>query len=362
MTTVLSAAPETSRWQEAIDAARAGSALSGAEIVALLESDPAQSQELFELADGIRRRYMGDWVHLRALIEFSNICKRQCDYCGLRAGNGAIDRFRMPLEEIVACVRKAERMGIKSVVLQSGEDPWYTIERVEELIRAVKAASQVAITLSLGEWSREDYRRMRRAGADRYLLKHETAEADLFRSLHPDGVLAERLQCLRDLAAEDFQVGSGCMVGLPGQTTEMLAKDVLLFKELDVDMIGIGPFIPSPHTPLAHFPAGSVDMTLKMVAVTRIVTKNAHMPATTALTTLDPMGREKAWAAGANVVMPLLTPIHYREHYQIYPDRACLRDDPEKCMGCLSLRVASVGRWISPGYGDSVKHPVHAHV
>ncbi|HEY9857456.1 MAG TPA: [FeFe] hydrogenase H-cluster radical SAM maturase HydE [Stenomitos sp.] len=349
------------RWQDAMARASAEAPLSEEDIVTLLESDPDEAQELFRVADRIRRKYMGDWVHLRGLIEFSNVCRRHCEYCGLRAGNRAIDRYRMSLEEILECVRMADRMGIRSVVLQSGEDPWYTVERLEELIRAVKATAQVAVTLSIGERSREDYRRLRRAGADRYLLKHETADEGLYRSLHPDSRFRDRLRCLLDLIAEDFQVGSGCMVGLPGQTTRMLAQDVILFRELELDMIGIGPFLPSPHTPLWNAAPGTVELTLKMVAVTRLVTKNAHMPATTALTTLDPLGREKAWQAGANVVMPLLTPIRYREQYQIYPDRACLRDDPEHCMGCLALRVASVGRWIFPGCGDSVKHPVHAH-
>lgn len=354
-------APVTSAWQQAMARARADRELGFEDIVALLESDAHEAQELFALADGVRRRHVGQAIHLRGLIEFSNVCRRQCTYCGLRSMNGAIDRYRMPPDEILACVRQADRLGIRSVVLQSGEDPWYTVERLEALVRAVKETADVAVTLSVGERSLAEYRRLRLAGADRYLLKHETADAGLYRSLHPDGRLEDRVRCLRDLSAAGFQVGSGCMVGLPGQTTRMLARDVMLFRELDVDMAGIGPFLPNPCTPLGQAAPGTVAMTLKMVAVTRLVTRTAHLPATTALTTLDPLGREKAWQAGANVVMPLLTPLHYREHYQIYPGRACLRDDPEHCIGCLGLRIAGVGRTIDRGYGDSLKGLEKAH-
>lgn len=347
-------------WEKAIEHAALEAELTKEELVCLLESTPEQAEVLFRVADEIRRRYVGDEIHLRGLIEFSNVCKRQCNYCGLRAGNMAIQRYRMTIEEVVEVARKASAMGFKSLVLQSGEDPVYTIERITELIRAVKAAEDVAITLSIGEWSREDYQRMRDAGADRFLLKQETANSELYRSLHPDCDYHERQRCLRDLAAVGFQVGSGCMVGLPGQTTEMLAADLILFRELEVDMAGIGPFIPNPKTPLGHAERGAVFMTLKMVALARIVTKNAHLPATTALTTLDPLGREKAWKAGANVVMPLLTPMKYREHYQIYPDKACLMDDPTHCWGCLHARIASVGRKASTGYGHSFKERSHA--
>lgn len=360
MTTDSSAGQAVNDWQAAMSKARAEQELSHADIVALLESDPLQAEELFEVADGIRRRYTGDWVHLLGVIEYSNVCQNHCGYCGLRADNGSIERYRMSIPEIVECARTAEGMGLKSVLLQSGEDPWYTIERVEEMIRGIKEATKLAITLSIGEWSREDYQRMRRAGADRYLLKQETADEALFRAVHPDGGFGRRLQCLQDLLAEDFQVGSGCMVGLPGQTTEILANDVLFFRDNDIDLVVIGPFVPNPLTPLGSQPAGSVDLTLKMMAVTRIVTKNVLIPTATALTSLDPLGREKAWQAGANEVMPLLTPVKYRRHYELYPERALMKDDPEQSVGRLGDQVASVGRWISPGTGESLKHPPYA--
>ncbi|HEY9854112.1 MAG TPA: [FeFe] hydrogenase H-cluster radical SAM maturase HydE [Stenomitos sp.] len=356
MTTVTS----NTRWQDAIAKARAEDELTLEDIVALLESDAEQAEELFAVADGIRRRYTGDWVHLLGVIEFSNICQNQCGYCGLRAPNRAIERYRMTVAEIVEGAKKAEAMGLKTIVLQSGEDAGFTIDRVEETIRAIKAETKLAITLSIGEWSREDYARMRRAGADRYLLKLETSDPDLFMAIHPDGGYGPRMQALQDLVAEDFLVGSGTLVGLPGQTTEMLARDILLFKEYEIDLIGVAPFVPNPHTPLGEHAPGSVDLTLKMMAVTRIVTKNAHIPTMTALTTLDPEAREKAWRAGANESMPILTPGEYREHYQIYPQRAAAAADPRETVGDIGEQAAAAGRWVSPGFGESLKHPPYA--
>lgn len=340
-------------WETAIRKARDEEELSLWEIVALLESDDAEAQELFAVADAIRRGYVGDEIHLRGIIEFSNYCRRDCLYCGLRRSNRPLVRYRMPLEEIVEHAKMAASIGFRSVVLQSGEDPWYTIERIEQLVRSVRSAADVAITLSIGERSREEYQRMRLAGADRYLLKHETADEGLYRALHPDCVYGERLRCLRWLREVGFQVGAGSMVGLPGQTTEMMAEDILLLRDLDVDMAGIGPFIPNPETPLGGASRGTAEMTLKMVALARIATRRAHIPATTALSTIDPLGREKAWRAGANVVMPNVTPIHYREHYRIYPDKACLFDEIRHCWGCLHRRVASVGRRVSLDYGHA---------
>lgn len=354
-TATSSTANRDSIWDTALRKARREEELSLREVTALLEGDEDQTRELFAVADEIRRRYVGDDIHLRGIIEFSNYCRRNCLYCGLRRANGSLQRYRMPLEEIVECARTASRVGFKTVVLQSGEDPWYTIERVEQLVRAVKSAADVAVTLSIGERPRDEYRRMREAGADRYLLKHETADENLYRSLHPDCGYAERLQCLRWLGEVGFQVGAGSMVGLPGQTTEMMARDILLLRDLEVDMAGIGPFIPNPETPLGDESGGTVEMTLKMIALVRIATKNAHIPATTALSTIDALGREKAWRAGANVVMPNVTPIHYREHYRIYPDKACLFDETQHCWVCLHRRAASIGRRMGTDYGHSYK-------
>jgi len=351
--TVLDSTNRNCIWESALRKAQREEELSLQEVTALLESNEEQTWELFATADEIRRRYVGDEIHLRGIIEFSNYCQRNCLYCGLRRGNKSLQRYRMPLEEIVECARMASGIGFKTVVLQSGEDPWYTIERIEQMVRAVKSVADVAITLSIGERPHDEYRRMRMAGADRYLLKHETADEGLYRALHPDCTYSERLRCLRRLKEVGFQVGAGSMVGLPGQTTQMMAKDILLLRDLDVDMAGIGPFIPNPDTPLGEAPGGTVEMTLKMIALARIVTKDAHIPATTALSTIDALGREKAWRAGANVVMPNLTPIRYREHYRIYPNKACLFDETRHCWTCLHRRIASVGRRVSTDYGHS---------
>ena len=348
------------RFDEALRKAEREEPLGLAEVVALLQAEGDQARELFRVADGIRRRHVGDEIHLRGLIEFSNHCGRHCLYCGLRAPNRRLVRYRMPQEEIVEAACAAARLGIRTVVLQSGEDAHYTADRLADLIEAIKARADVAVTLCIGERSREEYRALRAAGADRYLLRHETADPALYAALHPDMRYERRLQCLRDLRAEGFQVGAGSMVGLPGQTIEMMARDILLLRELEVDMAGIGPFIPHPDTPLGGSPPGNVETTLKMLALARIVVPDAHLPATTALATLDPRGREKAFAVGANVVMPNITPLKYREHYTIYPNKRCLAEEIEQCLPCLRLRIEEMGRRIGMGYGHSLKRAVRA--
>lgn len=345
----------TMKFETALAKAERDEPLGLHDIATLLRAEGDRQQALFELADAVRQRFMGDEIYLRGLIEFSNCCGRHCLYCGLRAPNRNVARYRMPLDEIVETAKLAERLGIGTVVLQSGEDTWWTTARVVELVRQIKRTADVAITLSIGERPREDYRAFRRAGADRFLIRHETADPDLYGQLHPDMSYERRIQCLRDLRAEGYQVGAGSMVGLPGQTVEMLAADILLLLEMDVDMAGIGPFIPHPDTPLGSSAPGTVEMTLKMVALARIVTRNAHIPATTALATLDPMGREKAFAVGANVVMPNLTPKKYRENYTIYPNKRCITEDVDRCMPCLRLRIEGSGRRIGKGYGHSLK-------
>lgn len=325
------------------------------DLVALLQAEGGQAEELFRVADGVRRRYVGDEIHLRGLIEFSNFCARQCAYCGLRAPNRRLVRYRMTIEEVVATARRAEKLGMKTVVLQSGEDAYFTAERMVEMIRAIKESADVAVTLSIGERPREEYRSFREAGADRFLLRHETADPALYSRLHPDMRFEDRIRCLRDLRAEGFQVGAGCMVGLPGQTVETLARDILLLQELDVDMVGIGPFVPHPDTPLGRHPTGSAEMAIKVVALARIATKNAHIPATTALATTDSRGTERAFAAGANVVMPNLTPLEYRKHYAIYPNKHGSTDDTEEILANLRSCIDRMGRCVGTGYGHSLK-------
>ena len=310
---------------------------------------------LLETADAVRRENLGDGVFIRGLIEFSNICARQCSYCGLRSENHNVKRYRMPIEEIIRVGIKVAGRGIGTIVLQSGEDPWFTADRMAEIISGIKSEVDCAITLAIGERTRDEYQIMREAGADRYLLRHETANPELYRRLHPDMIFEDRVRCLRDLRELGFQVGAGCMVGLPGQTVDDMAADVLFVRSINADMVGVGPFIPHPDTPLGDTPGGTLDMTLKMVALMRIATRNAHLPATTAIGSIDPFGREKALQAGANIVMPNHTPLKYRENYEIYPNKKCIGEDPEHCHGCIRARIESIGRNVAEGQGHSLK-------
>lgn len=327
------------------------------EIQALLEgsADLARRDALFRAADEVRRRYVGDEVHLRGIIEFSNHCVRNCHYCGLRAGNRSLARYRMTPAEMVAIAERAAGLGLGTVVLQSGEDPYWDAETLAAVIGEIKRRTGLAVTLSVGDRPREDYARWREAGADRYLLKHETADAGLFRRLRPGTTLDGRLRCLRDLRELGYQVGSGNMVGLPGQTLASLADDIVLLQELDVEMAGIGPFLPHPQTPLSGAQPGSVDLTLRLLAVARLALPWAHLPATTALGTADPEGRQKALRCGANVIMPNVGPTEYRPLYQIYPGKICLTDRAEGCLVCLHRMVRDLGRTVGRGPGHSPK-------
>lgn len=327
------------------------------EVLALLEgsAEPGGRDALFRAADEVRRRYVGDEVHLRGIIEFSNHCVRNCHYCGLRAGNHSLARYRMTPSEMVAIAERAAGLGLGTVVLQSGEDPYWDAEMLAGVIWEIKRRAGLAVTLSVGDRPREDYARWGEAGADRYLLKHETADAELFRRLRPGTTLGGRLQCVRDLRELGYQVGSGNMVGLPGQTLASLADDIVLLQELDVEMAGIGPFLPHPQTPLAGAQPGSVDLTLRVLAVARLALPWAHLPATTALGTADPEGRQKALRCGANVIMPNVGPTEYRSLYEIYPGKICLGDRAESCLVCLRRMVQDLGRTMGRGPGHSPK-------
>jgi len=326
------------------------------DIVKLLElSDEREIEELFAYADGVRKKEVGDGVHLRAIIEFSNYCVNDCLYCGLRKSRRNINRYRMSSVEIIASVRKAAELGYKTVVLQSGDDLFYSADDICGVVEKIKKEFNMAVTLGCGERSFEEYKKMRDAGADRYLLKHETANKKLYDKLHPGQSFEKRLKILAWLKGLGFQTGSGNMVGLPGQTLEDMAEDILLFKKMDMDMIGVGPFIPHEDTPLAGSPAGTAEMVLKTLAVTRIVTKNTHLPATTALGTIDPLGRQKALDCGANVIMPNLTPQKYREDYQIYPGKICVYETSDDCASCVRSMIKSAGRTVSSGLGHSLK-------
>jgi biotin synthase len=303
------------------------------EIVSLLRAEGEAAALLFAGADRLRAEVFGPVVHLRALIEFSNYCRNNCLYCGLRRGNRILRRYRMPPEEIVALARRAAGHGFRTVVLQAGEDPYYTPSLLAGVVREVKRLG-VQVALSVGELARADYALLREAGADRYLLRHETADPGLFAGLKPDTSFKRRCRCLRWLKELGFETGAGPMVGLPGQTIGSLADDILLMRDLGVAMAGIGPFVPHPSTPLATAAPGSVFLTMKVLAVTRLCLPFANLPATTAVGAAAAGGREAALRCGANVVMPDITPLRYRQLYEIYPGK--WRVDP---------REGSFARW-----------------
>ena len=323
--------------------------LSQAEIVCLLE-DPAPATALFEAADQVRRQYVGDCVHLRGLIEFSNICRQSCHYCGLRCDNEELRRYRLQPDEILKLAEQARDFGYKTVVLQSGEDAWYTAAIIADIVVRIKALG-LAITLSIGERSREEYALWRQAGADRYLLRIETTDKKLYEQLDPGMSWDNRLRCLRDLRELGYELGTGSLIGLPGQSLASIAQDLLFFQELDADMIGVGPFIPHPVTPLAQTAGGTFDLACRAVSICRLLQPTSNIPATTAMETLDPNGRMLALQRGANVVMPNVTETEYRPLYQLYPGKICLDDSPAHCRGCITGKIHSIGRIVAQDAG-----------
>jgi len=342
--------------------------LSRGEVLAWLqEEDPARLSHLWQWADSVRQEFVGGEVHLRGLIEISNYCIRLCAYCGLRAANTELARYRMSADEILMSARQAAALGYGTVVLQAGEDPALTQDFVTDIVKRIKGELGLAITLSLGERSEEELWAWRKAGADRYLLRFETSQPELYQLYHPPktGGTADRLFLLKRLREMGYEVGSGVMIGLPGQTYAGLANDLWLFREMDLDMIGVGPFILHPRTPLADpafarvAPDGeqvpnSELMTYKVIALSRLLCPHANIPSTTALATLNRRnGRELGLVRGANVVMPNLTPPRYRVRYEIYPNKACLQETPDECHACLQARVESLGRAVGTGPGTS---------
>ncbi|TCL70702.1 iron-only hydrogenase maturation protein HydE [Hydrogenispora ethanolica] len=312
------------------------------------------AQQLRMSANLLRRRAVGDAVHLRGLIEFSNHCRNNCCYCGLRRDNRRLARYRMTPAEIVSAAERGAALGYRTVVLQSGEDPAFTGPMLAEIIREIKRLGLV-VTLSVGEREPREYELWRSAGAERYLMRHETADPELYGRLHPGQTLAKRIALLKVLKQLDYQVGTGFMVGLPGQTPETLLADIDLARELAAEMVGIGPFIPHPATPLADSPGGIVDQTCLMVALARLALPYALIPATTALGSIDPQGRELALESGANVMMPNLTPRLHRADYQIYPNKICLNEEADHCRGCITGRILGLGRIVADDPGH---HPL----
>ncbi len=331
----------------------------------LRESDESALEALWRRADAVRREHVGDAVHLRGLVEISNHCVRRCAYCGISTSNRELVRYRMGAEEIVACGRQAAALGYGTVVLQAGEDYGIGREWLAGIVRAVRSETPLAVTLSLGERPDEDLAAWREAGADRYLLRFETSDAALYDRIHPPlpGRPSDRFAILRRLKGLGYEAGSGVMIGIPGQTYESLADDIGTFAALDLDMIGVGPYLPHPATPLGRgelpeaAPGEQVPnselMTYKVLALARLADPDANIPSTTALATLNlAHGRELGLARGANVVMPNLTPTRYRALYEIYPAKACIRETAAQCGACLRDRIEGMGRTVGAGPGS----------
>lgn len=324
------------------------------EYVALIENGASRSDYLFSLSDKVRREYYGDSVFLRGLIEFSSYCKNDCYYCGIRCSNKKAERYRLDKQQILECCDTGYELGFRTFVLQSGEDPFYTDDMICDIVSSIKKSyPDCAVTLSIGEKNEESYRRYYESGADRYLLRHETADYAHYSKLHPDCLSAENRQnCLRTLKKIGFQTGAGFMVGSPYQTAENLADDMLFLEELKPEMVGIGPFIPHHATPFADMPQGTVELTLFMLGLVRLALPDVLLPATTALGTIHPQGRELALKAGANVVMPNLSPVGVRKKYLLYDNKICTGDESAQCRMCLQKRVESAGYRIVESRGD----------
>lgn len=321
---------------------------------------------LRERADQLRRKHVGDEVHLRGLVELSNICSRNCLYCGIRRDNRSIQRYRLSIDEVLQCAHQAVDFGFGTLVLQGGEDPGLSKEFIQEIISQIKSETDLAVTLSLGERDLEEWKAWRQAGADRYLLRFETSNAGLFNHIHPPRAGAQacdRISMLKILQSLGYEIGSGIMIGIPGQSFEDLARDIEMFAELELDMIGVGPFIPHPQTPLGmgnHLEfaeeqvPNSVEMGLRVLALARLVCPEANIPSTTAFATLDrKSGREMGLCWGANVVMPNLTPLQYRKLYEIYPSKAASTETAEESRDAALRQIEHLGRKPGRGRGDS---------
>lgn len=318
--------------------------LAGYEALLRARSEPLAAC-LAEKADRARRAVYGNRIFTRGLIEFSNHCKNDCLYCGLRRSNRACERYRLTEEEILGCCAEGERLGFRTFVLQSGEDPYFTDERLVPLLREIRRRHpDCAVTLSLGERSDESYRALFEAGADRYLLRHETAAAAHYAALHPpEQSFDNRMRCLRVLREIGYQVGCGFMVGSPGQTAQTLAQDLKFIETFRPEMCGVGPFLPHHDTPFRAQPPGSAALTCYLLSILRLMQPNLLLPATTALGTIDPRGREKGVLAGANVLMPNLSPTTVRKKYELYDNKIGTGEESAQCVGCLATRMRAIG-------------------
>ena len=324
----------------------------------ILRERTEEDEELArQLARECTEKYYGRGVYTRGLIEFTNYCKNNCHYCGIQRGNQEVERYRLSKEEILSCCEEGYRLGFRTFVLQGGEDPYFTDEKIVEIVQAIKKAfPDCAVTLSIGEKSRASYEKYFRAGADRYLLRHETADKEHYQYLHPKELSWEhRMRCLQDLKDIGFQVGCGFMVGSPHQTAKTLAKDLYFIQEFQPDMCGIGPFIPQHATVFAKETAGTLHDTLFLLSLLRLIHPNMLIPATTALGTIDKRGRELGILSGANVLMPNLSPTAVRKKYLLYDNKICTGDESAQCRACLSRRMESIGAHLLVDRGDVKK-------
>lgn len=325
-------------------------------ITLIRERTPAAAEHLFELARAVRIHHYGHSVYIRGLIEFTNYCRNDCYYCGIRKSNPNAQRYRLSREDILSCCDQGYDLGFRTFVLQGGEDSWFTDERLCDIISEIRTQfPDCAITLSVGERSYDSYKRLYDAGADRYLLRHETYDGKHYSRLHPPVLSAShRKQCLWNLKKIGYQVGTGFMVGSPYQTPENLADDMLFLAKLNPQMVGIGPFVPHHDTPFADMPGGTVELTVYMLGLIRLLLPRVLLPATTALGTIDPEGREKGILAGANVVMPNLSPAQVREKYLLYDNKICTGDEAAESLNSLKMRMEKIGYHITVDRGDSL--------
>jgi biotin synthase len=330
--------------------------LSQAEVVRLLDTQGIEIKDIYEKADGIRAQYMGDDIFLRGIIEFSNYCRKDCFYCGIGRSCNEVSRYRMSEDEIIETCKHMLATGQTTVVLQSGEDPYYTKERFGALLQRIKTETKLAITVSVGERNYDTYAFWKERGMDRYLLRFETSDTALFKACHPDDDLPARIECLKTLQRLGVQTGSGFLIGLPNETIEQLASDILFCTDLQLDMIGVGPFIPHPATPFGTTKNPfDKEIYFKVVAILRLLNKDAHIPSTTAFDAIDPDGRNLLLQRGANVFMPNATPQRYRKDYQLYPGKPCVDESADDCSACVTMRVFNLERTIGKGPGHSIR-------
>ena len=331
--------------------------LTDEELISLINSNDSEVSELLrQRADETRQEYYGKKVFLRGLIEISSFCKNNCFYCGIRRDNKNAQRYRLSREEIISCCENGYELGFRTFVMQGGEDAFYDDRFMCDIISEIKNRyPECAVTLSLGERSAQSYKRMKEAGADRYLLRHETADVELYKKLHPNNMsLENRKKCLFKLKKLGYQVGAGFMVGAPFQTVENLVSDLRFLQDLQPQMIGIGPFIPHHDTPFADEKQGSLELTLRLLGIIRLMFPKVLLPATTALGTISPTGREMGLKTGCNVIMPNLSPVKVRKKYDLYDNKICTGEEAAECKGCLQRRVQSAGYEIVSERGDCV--------